>query len=384
MAGPNMRPDLTFPRQSSASHNSQNTSNHARVARKQSSESLADYRTYQLDSNDQSSTDARYGLLASNTYSKHGKHQRSLSGNLSDGGYSGNNAPGPNMIGGGNRPRYPTDSEGKTMPSPATRLKDLQLARKPLQIRTEDFTPFEIENEDSNTNTTTRQEPAKLSEHKYYNGLLHLQLFCGHGLKSSRTVLRDLYCVIEVDGVNKARTMIRTGAINFDWDESFDLDLDNARELSFHVYSWDPSTRHRLCFSTTVALCALLQQGNLQKIALRMEPKGTLYLSLDYQESAITLQRTPSARRNAQFGVDLEAIIKRDKCQDNIPHLLRKCVEEVERRGLEHVGIYRLCGSAKRKEMMKEDFEKNPRSADVSSDNVSDINVITGRFMVIY
>lgn len=306
------------------------------------------------------------------------KHHRSLSGNLGEGGKTlPQSASGPKQQPSRTRSSIDTEQQRKGMPpTPSSRLKDLQLARKPLQIKTEDFKPLAVDTNDG-------PSWAKYDRNKLYNGLLTLQLFCGHGLKSSRTVLRDLYCVIEVDGINKARTMIRTGAINFDWDESFDIDLDNARELAFHVYSWDPNTRHRLCFSTTVGLAVLLHQQEQshsnKKISLRMEPKGTLYLRFDYQEPAITLQRTPSVKRNAQFGVDLEAIIKRDKCLDNIPHLLKKCIEEVERRGLDHVGIYRLCGSAKRKQMLREEFEKNPRAVELSSDTVSDINVITGR-----
>jgi len=236
-----------------------------------------------------------------------------------------------------------------------------------LQVRVEDYRLFQpvVENK-------------RVPVDRPVDGLLSIHILCGHGLKSSRTMLRDLYCVIEVDSLNKARTMIRTGAINFDWDEEFDIDLESSREVSFLVYSWDPNTRHRLCFSGLIMLQSLLQYGSAQKIGLKLEPKGTLYFDVHYKEPALTLQRTPSMRKNALFGVDLETVIKREKSGLAVPYLVRMCIDEVERRGLDHVGIYRLCGSAKRKNQLRSELEQNIRAVDLSPDNVSDINVITG------
>lgn len=41
-------------------------------------------------------------------------------------------------------------------------------------------------------------------------------------------------------------------------------------------------------------------------------------------------------------------------------------------------GLYRLCGSATKKRILREAFERNARSVNLSPDNVPDINVITG------
>ena len=60
--------------------------------------------------------------------------------------------------------------------------------------------------------------------------------------------VRDLYCVLECDGVHKARTVVRTAELVFDWDETFELDLVSNRELDFLIYSWDPQYRHKLCY----------------------------------------------------------------------------------------------------------------------------------------
>lgn len=42
------------------------------------------------------------------------------------------------------------------------------------------------------------------------------------------------------------------------------------------------------------------------------------------------------------------------------------------------IGLYRLCGSATKKRILREAFERNARSVNLSPDNVPDINVITG------
>ena len=80
------------------------------------------------------------------------------------------------------------------------------------------------------------------------SGSLHVHLLSGRGLKAAGKYkrFRDLYCVVEVDHVHKARTVVRSGGLNFDWDEKFQLDLLNNMEVEFLIYSWDPQLRHRL------------------------------------------------------------------------------------------------------------------------------------------
>ena len=50
--------------------------------------------------------------------------------------------------------------------------------------------------------------------------------------------------------------------------------------------------------------------------------------------------------------------------------------QEIEKRGLEIIGLYRLCGSETKKKMLREAFESNPEGVDLSSENVPDINVM--------
>ena len=252
----------------------------------------------------------------------------------------------------------------------AVRLRDLHFSRKPLHIPYSEFEPYKAD----------IHKRVEISRACGLDGLLNIHIMSGQGLKSSKTSLRDLYCVVAVDSLNKARTMIRTGAINFDWDEAFDVDLEGSKEVSFLIYHWDPSYKHRLCFHGSVLLPGYASSGQRRYVAIKMEPKGILFVTLLYKEPALSLQRLPSGRKNALFGVDLETVIKRENSGFSVPLLVKKCVQEVESRGLETVGIYRLCGSARRKIMLREAFEKNAGAVDLSPENVSDIHVVTGEF----
>ncbi|KAH9509740.1 hypothetical protein Btru_044404 [Bulinus truncatus] len=258
-------------------------------------------------------------------------------------------------------------SSPRASSSSSGRLRDLQLTRKPLHIPYSEFEPYKAD----------MRKRVELTRSGGLDGLLSIHIMSGQGLKSSKTSLRDLYCVVAVDSLNKARTMIRTGAINFDWDEAFDVDLEDSKEVSFLIYHWDPNYKHRLCFHGSILLPSYVHSGNKRYVAIKLEPKGILFVTLLYKEPAISLQRLPSVKKNALFGAELETIILRESSGLNVPLIVHKCVHEVERRGLETVGIYRLCGSARRKTMLREAFEADALSVDLSPENVSDIHVIT-------
>ncbi|XP_018303702.1 rho GTPase-activating protein 100F [Mycetomoellerius zeteki] len=250
------------------------------------------------------------------------------------------------------------------------------------------------------------------------SGLLSVHLLAGRGLRSTTTSsaattpstpsgqpnlascgLRDLYCVLECDRVHKARTVVRTGDLMFDWDETFELDLVGNRQLDLLVYSWDPQYRHKLCYKGSVHLASLLKESPEHQLAVKVEPRGTIYLKLRYTDAQQTFRRrglpviSLATRVAPLFGVDLDTVVSRETKTGgvpggvstalamgvpNIPIIVWRCIEEVERRGLDIIGKYRLFGSATKKRILREAFERNARSVNLSPDNVPDINVITG------
>jgi len=178
------------------------------------------------------------------------------------------------------------------------------------------------------------------------------------------------------------------GSFVFLFFSRFDLDLANNLEVEFLIYSWDPQLRHRLCYRASLRLATLFGKGqNFQQVALRLHPAGTLYLTLSYgnlREAYDRGRRQPDGGR--LFGVDLETTLEREanlpaavaSPLPPVPLVVRRCVEEVERRGLDIIGIYRLCGADAKKRMLRLAFEDGPELVDLTSANVPDINVITG------
>ncbi|TPP67863.1 hypothetical protein FGIG_11860, partial [Fasciola gigantica] len=256
------------------------------------------------------------------------------------------------------------------------------------------------------------------------NGLLAVHLVAGNGLSSSQILLRDLYCVIEMDSIRKARSMIRTSTSYFEWNEVFELDLEENRFLAFLLYQWDPRTKHRLCFYGGIDLRNLVTRlttlqasisspsnphvllspalnilpTKFDKIALQLEPRGVLYLEFSYypieklfhryQSSVAASMSPPSVSDDVLFGVDIEELMERErivtqlsncrfptnstavsggtsrsgaKCV-HIPLFIRKCIEEIDRRGTEVVGIYRLAGSVWMKLQVRELFNRVTRT----------------------
>ena len=232
------------------------------------------------------------------------------------------------------------------------------------------------------------EKPERKSRNDGYSGLLNVHLLAGRGLRASTGHVsehyRDVYCVIECDRIHKARTAVRSGEQSFDWDEEFDLDLFDTKEIAFLLYTWDPQFRHKLCYKGILYLSSLsLNETPAHSLALKLEPRGTLYLKLRYKDLSSAFQRpnltSSNQSANPVFGIDLETVVTRENSGLSFPLIVKRCVDEIEKRGADLVGIYRLCGSALRKKLIREEFEKNAWLCDLSAEHVPDINVITSK-----
>lgn len=76
-----------------------------------------------------------------------------------------------------------------------------------------------------------------------------------------------------------------------------------------------------------------------------MEPRGTLYMRVRHTEPHELFRRRTTAPRLAPpplFGAELEAVVARELRPPHappVPLVVRRCVEEIERRGLDIIGI---------------------------------------------
>ena len=248
------------------------------------------------------------------------------------------------------------------------------LCRPPLQLRTDLFRHYP-------SSVPATSAPTTASS---LDGLLSVHVYCGRGLTSpgSRAALQELYCVMAVDGVSRARTGVHSGVTNFDWDDRFAVELHSSSALSFGVYSFDSrSGRNRLCFTASVSLPSVIRRGSeedcRERLSVKLDPRGVLYVELSHRTPAETFRRRPAVDVDAVFAASLTGV-------GGIPDvaaLVRRCVDEVERRGaMEQVGIYRLCGSAKRAARLREELEVHgPQRVNMSQSAVGDVNVITGQ-----
>lgn len=75
-----------------------------------------------------------------------------------------------------------------------------------------------------------------------------------------------------------------------------------------------------------------------------MEPRGTLYVRIRHTDPHELFRRRPAAPRLTLpplFGAELDAVVAREVRPPHIPPvpvIVRRCVEEIERRGLDIIG----------------------------------------------
>ncbi|KAJ8408512.1 hypothetical protein AAFF_G00259260 [Aldrovandia affinis] len=216
---------------------------------------------------------------------------------------------------------------------------------------------------------------------QYISGLMSLHFYGAEDLKPPRVDSRDVYCAIQVDSVNKARTALLTCRTTFlDMDHTFNIELENAQHLKLVVFSWEPTPRrNRVCCHGTVVLPTLFRVTKTHQLAVKLEPRGMIYVKLNLMDQWQNSLDGPDSERDPQvFGVEAWRVVERESAGLMVPLLIEQCITEIEKRGCQVVGLYRLCGSAAVKKELREAFERDSRVVELSENQYPDINVITG------
>ncbi|EQB78279.1 hypothetical protein CB1_000765116, partial [Camelus ferus] len=111
----------------------------------------------------------------------------------------------------------------------------------------------------------------------------------------------------------------------------------------------------------------------------RILPAPTLQIkvefSMKFTSRDMSLKRTPSKKQTGVFGVKISVVTKRERSK--VPYIVRQCVEEVEKRGIEEVGIYRISGVATDIQALKAVFDANNKDILLMLSDM-DINAIAG------
>jgi hypothetical protein len=153
----------------------------------------------------------------------------------------------------------------------------------------------------------------------------------------------ELYCVLEVDGEHRARTGVSTVQQAYRWAETFEIDVVDARQADIYVYSWHPQYRHKLCHRGSLKLLEAFIVDRLsgdRTFALTLEPSGQLLVRIGFVEMHQGFGRSLAPSSATYFGVALANLVHHE--QTDVPVLLRRFIDEIERRGVDANGMY-LC-----------------------------------------
>uniref|UniRef100_A0A8C3TWI9 Synapse defective Rho GTPase homolog 2 n=1 Tax=Catharus ustulatus TaxID=91951 RepID=A0A8C3TWI9_CATUS len=134
-----------------------------------------------------------------------------------------------------------------------------------------------------------------------------------------------------------------------------------------------------MCCHGTVALPTLFRVTKTHQLAVKLEPRGLIYVKLSLMEQwENSLDGLDTDREPVMFGVDARKVVEKENAGLMVPLLLQKCILEIEKRGCQVVGLYRLCGSAAVKKELREAFERDSKAVTLCESQYPDINVITG------
>lgn len=173
------------------------------------------------------------------------------------------------------------------------------------------------------------------------SGLLSVHLCGAEGLKSPRSdESRHIYCAIQVDDARRARTALLPCHADFlAMDHTFQLELEDAQRLRLVLFGCEATTaprRQRVCGHGVVALAPLFRTagGRSHRLAVRLEPRGIMYVKLGLTEPRLSLSEGNEGERERKvFGVDAGRLVEGEAAGLQVPLIIEKCLAEIERRG---------------------------------------------------
>ncbi|XP_077600473.1 breakpoint cluster region protein-like isoform X1 [Stigmatopora nigra] len=216
-------------------------------------------------------------------------------------------------------------------------------------------------------------------------GFLNVIVHSASGLKQTS----NLYCSLEVDSfgyfVNKAKTRVYRDSTEPSWNEEFEIELEGSQMLRLLCYEKSCSKAKQskedgeMTDKIIVKGQIKLDPQNLQNKDWQRTVLATngveVKLSMKFTSREFSLKRMPSRKQSGVFGVKINTVTKRERSK--VPLIVRQCVEEIERRGMDEVGIYRVSGVATEIQALKGAFNMNNKDVSVMMRDM-DVNAIAG------
>ncbi|KAI6074378.1 Active breakpoint cluster region-related protein isoform X3 [Aix galericulata] len=236
----------------------------------------------------------------------------------------------------------------------------------------------------------------------------------------------DLYCTLEVDSfgyfVSKAKTRVFRDTTEPQWNEvrggwrmrgrkgscppsspgfgdvlgagaeppsvcsqEFEIELEGSQSLRILCYEkcYDKTKLNK---DNNEIVDKIMGKGQIQLDPQAVQTKNwhmdviemngiKVEFSMKFTSRDMSLKRTPSKKQTGVFGVKISVVTKRERSK--VPYIVRQCIEEVEKRGIEEVGIYRISGVATDIQALKAVFDANNKDILVMLSDM-DINAIAG------
>ncbi|XP_059573475.1 active breakpoint cluster region-related protein isoform X3 [Alligator mississippiensis] len=216
-------------------------------------------------------------------------------------------------------------------------------------------------------------------------GFLHVIVHSATGFKQSA----NLYCTLEVDSfgyfVSKAKTRVFRDTAEPQWNEEFEIELEGSQSLRILCYEkcYDKTKVNK---DNNEIVDKIMGKGQIQLDPQAVQTKNwhmdviemngiKVEFSMKFTSRDMSLKRTPSKKQTGVFGVKISVVTKRERSK--VPYIVRQCIEEVEKRGIEEVGIYRISGVATDIQALKAVFDANNKDILVMLSDM-DINAIAG------
>ncbi|XP_072569841.1 active breakpoint cluster region-related protein isoform X2 [Paramormyrops kingsleyae] len=216
-------------------------------------------------------------------------------------------------------------------------------------------------------------------------GFLHVIVHSAKGFKESA----NLYCTLEVDSfgyfVSKAKTRVFRDTAEPQWNEEFEIELEGSQCLRILCYEkcYDKTKLNK---DDNEIVDKIMGKGQVQLDPQTVQSKNwhmdviemngiKVEFSMKFTSRDLSLKRTPSKKQSGVFGVKISVVTKRERSK--VPYIVRQCIEEVEKRGIDEVGIYRISGVATDIQALKAAFDTNTKDILVMLSDM-DINAIAG------
>ncbi|XP_035289114.1 active breakpoint cluster region-related protein isoform X2 [Anguilla anguilla] len=216
-------------------------------------------------------------------------------------------------------------------------------------------------------------------------GFLHVIVHSAKGFKESA----NLYCTLEVDSfgyfVSKAKTRVFRDTTEPQWNEEFEIELEGSQCLRILCYEkcYDKSKMNK---DDNEIVDKIMGKGQVQLDPQTVQSKNwhmdviemngiKVEFSMKFTSRDLSLKRTPSKKQSGVFGVKISVVTKRERSK--VPYIVRQCIEEVEKRGIDEVGIYRISGVATDIQALKAAFDANTKDILMMLSDM-DINAIAG------